>query len=88
MYDRPPLTRTSADVSSRIVKFRYNNYDRATLDFTADDTERFYAAWQALSALIRDPASEIRLPLQPGSMVFINNERYAPPQPRGAHSRA
>ena len=58
-----------------MVKFRYNNYDRATPHFSPSDTLRFYQAWQHLSTIIRSPQSEIRIPLRPGSVIFINNER-------------
>ena len=81
--------------SERLVRFRYNNYDRDVLDFSPDDTlrlrpyyrhacigkqhspVRFYDAWLMLTEILRSPASELRVLLQPGSTIFINNERFA-----------
>ena len=64
-------------VNERLVKFRYNNYDRAAIAFSPRDTQQFYQAWHHLTSIIRSPESELRIPLRPGHTIFINNERCA-----------
>ena len=72
----PQLFLVRPNGTKRLVKFRYNDYDRALLDLTPSQTKEFYRSWRALTSVVRDPANTMSVPLRPGSVIFINNERY------------
>ena len=63
-------------LDGRLVRLRYNHYDRAAR--TAMEPERMadlYAALASLSAVVEDPRNELWLKLRPGSILFLDNWR-------------
>ncbi|CAM9285762.1 unnamed protein product [Hapterophycus canaliculatus] len=60
----------------QVIQVRYNDYDRAPLDYLSnDDIDQFYEHHQTLSAIIRDPSLVARILLEPGDCVIIDNHR-------------
>ncbi|CAB1102385.1 unnamed protein product [Ectocarpus sp. CCAP 1310/34] len=59
-----------------VVQVRYNDYDRAPLDYLSnEDIDRFYEYHASLSKIIRDPSLVARIVLEPGECVILNNHR-------------
>jgi len=56
-------------------RFSMNALDRDTLHLPPDQVPLFYKAWQALVAVVQDPALECWHRLEPGGLILIDNQR-------------
>lgn len=57
-------------------RIRYNLYDKAPLfNIPVEEMAKFYSSINAFTAIIRDPASEFWVKLQPGMTLFVDNWR-------------
>ena len=61
------------DREGRVRRLRFNNWLRERPLCTAEEMADWYAAYQALWGLIRDPGYQLRLRLAPGEMVVFDN---------------
>ncbi len=63
------------DERGRLNSFRFNISILGTLRLPADTLGPVYRAYRKLAELVRDPAFEIRLRLEPGDLVAFDNHR-------------
>lgn len=63
------------DDKGRYFEVRYSNALTAPLDLAPHQVLPFYAAYQAFSALLRDPRFELVFKLQPGDCEVFDNRR-------------
>ncbi|KAJ3108562.1 hypothetical protein HDU97_000844 [Phlyctochytrium planicorne] len=69
-----PATGTSP--GGELYQVRFNNDDRSTLsNLTAAEVDEFYAALREWTALLRHPANELWVQLEPGMTVVVDNWR-------------
>ncbi len=53
----------------------YPRLIRRSLSLSSLQVPAFYQAWKALGQVVRDPALECWIRLEPGTVIFINNQR-------------
>lgn len=68
-----PIVECAVDGSVRAV--HYNNRSVAPLRLDAAAAERFYAAYRAFAALLREPRHALRLHLRDGELMVFDNRR-------------
>lgn len=63
----------------RIIQIRFNPYDRAPLPIPPDQDVTavvgFYEAYEAFSKFVHNPENAIKISLQPGTVIFVDNYR-------------
>ncbi len=73
LYAERPLIQLRTDGQVRAV--HYNNRSIAPLNLPADAARRFYAAYRAFAALLREPRFQLRITLGAGHLVVFDNQR-------------
>uniref|UniRef100_A0A914W4G0 Trimethyllysine dioxygenase, mitochondrial n=1 Tax=Plectus sambesii TaxID=2011161 RepID=A0A914W4G0_9BILA len=72
-----PVIRLDSD--GRLHQVRFNPYDRAPFKArkgtTVSDIADFYKSYEALARLMNDQSASLRVPLRPGTVLFIDNYR-------------
>jgi gamma-butyrobetaine dioxygenase len=63
------------DPAGRITRIRFNNWLRAPMVLPADLIEPMYAALATFWRMLRDPAYQLKLRLDPGCLIAYNNNR-------------
>ena len=70
---RAPAIRLGRE--GEIEEIRFNLSSLGALDVPVEQMDEVYGAYRKLAALIRDARYEVRLRLQPGDLVAIDNRR-------------
>ncbi|MDE2306437.1 MAG: TauD/TfdA family dioxygenase [Gammaproteobacteria bacterium] len=73
LYAERPLIQLSC--TGTIAAVHYNNRSIAPLPLPAGAAERFYAAYRAFAALLREPRFQLRCRLRDGELVVFDNQR-------------
>lgn len=63
------------DETGDLLRFSFNNDDRAPAPFSVEKQHTYYNAIQTLLGLLRDPQNTIIHQLKPGNVMFIDNWR-------------
>lgn len=62
--------------NNEVYLIRYNNYDRTVINTIPHDVvQRWYVAHRELTAELRRPENELWVKLNPGKVIFIDNQR-------------
>lgn len=62
-------------ITDELEQFRFNVYDRAPHKMSLSEQRLFYRYYRQLASLIVDEGNVLRLHLQPGTVLFIDNWR-------------
>jgi gamma-butyrobetaine dioxygenase len=73
LYAQRPLIELACD--GVVSAVNYNNRSIAPLRAAPAECERFYAAYRAFAALLREPRFQLRHRLAPGELVVFDNRR-------------
>ncbi len=73
LYAERPLIQLACDGAVSAV--HYNSRSIAPLPLQGDAAHRFYAAYRAFAALLREPRLQLRLRLGAGELVMFDNQR-------------
>lgn len=61
--------------SGELEQFRFNVYDRAPHKMTLEEQREFYPKYRLLAEIVEDARNEVRVKLDPGTVLFIDNWR-------------
>jgi gamma-butyrobetaine dioxygenase len=65
----------SIDFEGRVTAVHYNNRSMAALDAPQDEILPWYHAYRCFAQILREPAGELRLRLEPGDLLIMENNR-------------
>src|SRR5262249_34395675 len=65
----------SLDFEGTVTAVHFNNRSMAALDLPAEDILPWYRAYRRFAAILREPAGELRLRLEPGDLLIMENNR-------------
>jgi gamma-butyrobetaine dioxygenase len=65
----------STDFEGRVMAVHYNNRSMAALDLPEQEVLPWYRAYRRFAAILREPPGELRLRLQPGDLLIMENNR-------------
>ena len=65
----------STDFEGQVTAVHFNNRSMTTLDLPEDEVLPWYRAYRRFAAVLREPASELRLRLSPGDLLIMENNR-------------
>ncbi|KAI8770578.1 trimethyllysine dioxygenase, mitochondrial, partial [Biomphalaria glabrata] len=75
LYNLSPVV-TLHPISGEYISLRFNPYDRAPLNtLSLHDMTTFYSAYDKLSKIISNKENELRIKLNPGTVLLIDNWR-------------
>ena len=65
----------STDFEGRVTAVHFNNRSMSALDLPEGEILPWYRAYRRFAAILREPASELRLRLAPGDLIIMENNR-------------
>ena len=65
----------SVDFEGRVTAVHYNNRSMAPLDLPEAEILPWYRAYRRFAAILREPAGELRIRLEPGDLLIMENNR-------------
>jgi gamma-butyrobetaine dioxygenase len=65
----------STDFEGRVTAVHFNNRSMAPLDLPEEEILPWYRAYRCFAAILREPAGELRLRLEPGDLLIMENNR-------------
>jgi gamma-butyrobetaine dioxygenase len=65
----------STDFEGAVTAVHFNNRSMAPLDLPEEQILPWYRAYRRFAAILREPAGELRIRLQPGDLIIMENNR-------------
>ena len=65
----------STDFEGRVTAVHFNNRSMAALDLPEEQILPWYRAYRHFAAILREPAGELRIRLEPGDLLIMENNR-------------
>ncbi len=65
----------SVDFEGRVTAVHFNNRSMTALDLPEAEIPLWYRAYRRFAAILREPAGELRLRLEPGDLLIMENNR-------------
>jgi len=65
----------STDFEGQVTAVHFNNRSMSALDLPEEDILPWYRAYRRFAAILREPAGELRIRLEPGDLLIMENNR-------------